>query len=131
MGQSDEKTCFTPGDPNTVPPRQEIISILNHFVDKENKKNGIGILSPPIDKSFFPSPREKKKVLLLFEYACHPCTGTMLIFSVYLSVCLMSQPEGWTTYMEKLKYINIKFGERDPALELVCIVEEHVNMGQS
>ena len=36
---------------------------------------------------------DKKKVLLLFDYACHPCTGTMLIFSVYLSVCLMPLSE--------------------------------------
>ena len=42
---------------------------------------------------------EKKKGLLLFDYACHPCTGTMLIFSVYLSVCLMSRPEGRTMKM--------------------------------
>ena len=31
----------------------------------------------------------QKKGSLLFDYACHPCTGTMLIFSVYLSVLLM------------------------------------------
>ena len=31
----------------------------------------------------------EKKGSLLFDYACHPCTGTMLIFSVYLSVLLM------------------------------------------
>ena len=48
----------------------------------------------------------KKKVLLLFDYACHPCTGTMLIFSVYLSVCLMSQPESWTIKEQKLRYIK-------------------------
>ncbi len=55
------------------------------------------LLLSPID-SILPVQMqgEKKKGLLLFEYACHPCTGTMLIFSVYLSVCLMSQPEGWT-----------------------------------
>ena len=38
--------------------------------------------------------KRQKKVLLLFDYACHPCTGTMLIFSVLLSVCLMPLPEG-------------------------------------
>ena len=48
----------------------------------------------------------RKKGLLLFDYACHPCTGTMLIFSVYLSVCLMSQPEGWTLTFPKKNYIN-------------------------
>ena len=48
----------------------------------------------------------KKKCLFLFDYACHPCTGTMLIFSVYLSVCLMSQPEGWTHTNGKVKYIK-------------------------
>jgi hypothetical protein len=26
--------------------------------------------------------KNAKKVLLLFDFACHPCTGTMLIFSV-------------------------------------------------
>jgi hypothetical protein len=30
-----------------------------------------------------------KKSSLLFDYACHSCSETMLIFSVYLSVCLM------------------------------------------
>ena len=29
----------------------------------------------------------EKRVLLLFDFVCHPCTGTMLIFSVYFSVC--------------------------------------------
>ena len=38
--------------------------------------------------------KDKKKVLILFDYAYHPCTGTMLIFSVLLSVCLMPLPEG-------------------------------------
>ena len=32
----------------------------------------------------------QKKGLLLFDYACHSCSETMLIFSVYLSVCLKS-----------------------------------------
>ena len=32
---------------------------------------------------------------------------TMLIFSVYLSVCLMSQPEGWTQKEAKFKYIKL------------------------
>jgi hypothetical protein len=36
----------------------------------------------------------KKKWNALFDYACHPCTGTMLIFSVYLSVCLTSRSIG-------------------------------------
>ena len=49
---------------------------------------------------------KKKKGLLLFDYASHPCTGTMLIFSVYLSVCLMSQPEGWTIIWSKIAFIN-------------------------
>ena len=53
-------------------------------------------------------PGRKKKVLLLFDYACHPCTGTMLIFSVYLSVCLMSQPEGWTKHFGKIKVYKVK-----------------------
>ena len=56
---------------------------------------------------------DKKKVLLLFDYACHPCTGTMLIFSVYLSVCLMSQPEGWTCITAKLKYIKVNIVNAD------------------
>ena len=34
----------------------------------------------------------KKKGSLLFDYACHSCSETMLIFSVYISVCLMSDP---------------------------------------
>ena len=38
--------------------------------------------------------RPTKKGLLLFDYACHSCSETMLIFSVYLSVCLMSDHEG-------------------------------------
>ena len=58
---------------------------------------------------------KKKKGLLLFDYACHPCTGTMLIFSVYLSVCLMSQPEGWTIIWGKVKYIN-------PLILWICYV---------
>lgn len=48
---------------------------------------------------------EKKKVLLLFDYACHPCTGTMLIFSVYLSVCLMPLSEDRASIVgEKIVY---------------------------
>ena len=35
-----------------------------------------------------------KKSSLLFDYACHSCSETMLIFSVYLSVCLMPDHEG-------------------------------------
>ena len=44
---------------------------------------------------------EEKKVLLLFDFACHPCTGTMLIFSVFLSVCLMFWPKPERNYGEK------------------------------
>ena len=40
-----------------------------------------------------PRVKRKKKLLFLFDYACHPCTGTMLIFSVYLAVCLMPDPK--------------------------------------
>lgn len=58
---------------------------------------------------------KEKKGLLLFDYACHPCTGTMLIFSVYLSVCLMSQPEGWTIIWGKVKFIN-------PLILWICYV---------
>ena len=63
----------------------------------------------------------EKKVLLLFDFACHPCTGTMLIFSVYLSVCLMSQPEGWTTLRAKNKYINLTYFRASSAVEPVLL----------
>ena len=61
---------------------------------------------PNAERDVLPLEKEldqKKKGLLLFDYACHPCKGTMLIFCAYLSVCLVSQPKG-----QLKKKINIQ-----------------------
>jgi hypothetical protein len=47
-----------------------------------------------------------KKGLLLFDFACHPCTGTMLIFSVCQSVCSMLGPKPQRQYIVPLCYIK-------------------------
>ena len=60
-----------------------------------------------LDTELGSNPEEEKKGLLLFDYACHPCTGTMLIFSVYLSVCLMSRPGGRTTFSDFFLFIYL------------------------
>ena len=76
---------------------------------------------------------DKKKVLLLFDFACHPCTGTMLIFSVYLSVCLMSQPEGWTLITAKNKYINCHtfLGQLYCGTSIIQEKEGNLGLGQN
>ena len=48
--------------------------------------------------------KQEKKFAYLFDFTCHPCTGTMLIFSVYLSVCVMSPSEEVTILSKTLTY---------------------------
>ena len=50
----------------------------------------------------------------------------MLIFSVYLSVCLMSQPEGWTTLRAKNKYINLTYFRASSAVEPVLFYHKRM-----
>ena len=50
--------------------------------------------------------KQKKKVLFLFDYACHPLPGTMLIFSVNLAVCVMPSPKTGPITNGVFVYIN-------------------------
>ena len=49
--------------------------------------------------------KAEKKVLFLFDYACHPLPGTMLIFSVNLAVCVMPSPKTGPTASGDFVYI--------------------------